>query len=62
MTLPIFKDGVAVRVNFKGEHEGKEGTVSRIVTRSMRPDLVYVSVPGVDRDLVYYPSDLELVR
>lgn len=60
MTLPIFKEGVAVRINFKGDYQGKTGTVSRIVPRSRTADLIYVTVPGADRDLMFYPGDLEL--
>jgi hypothetical protein len=60
MTHVIFREGVSVKITYAGDHCGKEGTVSRIVPRARTADLIYVTVPGVDRDLMFYPGDLEV--
>ena len=54
--------GDEVKINF-GPHKGKHGTIAaNPQVRPRQQTLIFVDVPGVNRALLYYPSDLEAVE
>lgn len=53
----MLRAGQQVKITF-GIHRGKVGTIEAKFARS-KGDLLTVTVPGVSRELYFWPSDLE---